>query len=197
MELIPENSSVYLYQGDYLLPDQRYDFVKRGIDPTQLHGYSDIGVLIRLYGLEDPAALADHIFYLLGQWQLSGTDIVKVQLDHDSPSNNLLGYAQFVQELKTRLDQYQEPISLSTTGLVTWLKDNPEDLEALAKSTDYIAFQLYSQFHPFDTVEDYFPAIGDIQYPYRIGVTTSDQFTNLTYPKNENYHGKFVFLNVL
>lgn len=197
LELVDKNSPLFLYQGDYLLPQQGSEFVKRGVEPSELLGYSEIAVLIRLYDIKDAPNLAGHIEYLRGQWQTRGVSVVEWQLDYDSPSGSLLEYADFVHELNSLLEKSGNSVPLSITGLLTWLTDNPEELAILSESTEYITYQLYSRFDPLPNVKDYFPAIKRLQYPYKIGVTTSEKFNGLSYPKNENYHGKFVFLNLI
>jgi hypothetical protein len=171
--------------------------VKRGVAPIDLGSSSEVGALVRLYEIDEPAELATQIVYLRDQWAEYQVEFSEIQLDFDCPSSRLLEYAQFIAELRPQLENLNIDLPISTTGLLTWLEDNPEGAEALGASVEYVAYQLYTNFDPLPNLKNYYPLIENIEYSYKIGISTSHGFDNITYPKNENYYGQLIFLNVI
>lgn len=194
MVYVPKDSPVVLYQGDYMIYGGALSFVKRGVDPNASFKNNDVSLLVRVYVVENPELLAKNIGYLISEWRGYGVVINHVQLDYDSPSAGLDQYSEFISELKTNIDGLE--VQLSSTGLLAWLHDNPSGVKKVAEQVSFITYQLYSDFHPVTGLDSYYPAIKGINYPYKIGVTTSFRFSSVNFPKNSSYIGQSVFLNI-
>ena len=196
LELVDSDDALLLYQGDFQSTGDSPNFVKRGVDPFPLPGRSETGLLVRLYDIGDAEAFADQVTYLVRQWQLHDVDISEIQLDYDCPSSRLPDYKRFVDAAKSKIEKRGINISLSATGLLTWLNDDSKALDNLAASLSYIAFQLYDTHDPLPNLDAYFVSLELYTYPYKIGISTSDKFDRMEYPRSDDYQGNLVFLNV-
>src|SRR5690606_30169137 len=195
MEWVAPGASIYLYQGDYGLHPGKPIFIKRGVNPSLTLASQTEVLLVRLYQREAPEALASQLIYLVKQWEAKGAHIREIQLDHDCPSMQLAEYANFIHKLNTSLIEKNKPLSISVTGLATWLADNQSGLSELAEASAYIHFQLYSDFHPLPQLEQYLLRLKSYQFPYKLGVTTSPAFQYMEFVPNEKYQGTTIFLN--
>ena len=194
--LVDSQVPLLLYQGDFHSKVEDPLFVKRGVAPFQFPKRREIGILIRLYEIEDAKALVDQVIYVVREWQRHQIEVTEIQLDYDSPSSRLLEYKHFIDQTRAQLDRENMDVPLSITGLVTWLNDDPQSLSLLAESVTYIAFQLYDTHDPIADFDAYTNSLKHFDYPYKIGISTSDKFNGMEYPKNENHRGVLVFLNV-
>ncbi len=192
---VPEDALLYLYQGDYRLHPGQPVFIKRGLQPDAHLAQRAPVLLIRVYQREDPQELAFQLAYLVNEWQTRGALIEEIQLDHDSPSSQLADYAHFVQALKTELANEDLSLSVSVTGLATWLADNPKGLAELAKASSYIHFQLYSHYQPLPQLPDYLRRLDSYPFPYMLGITTAPAFQQMEFATHAQYRGTTVFLN--
>lgn len=195
MEWVAPGASIYLYQGDYGLHPREPVFIKRGVNPTSTLSDQTEVLLVRLYQREAPEALATQLIYLVKRWEAKGAHIREIQLDHDCPSMKLADYANFIHKLNASLIEKNKPLSISVTGLATWLADNQSGLSELAKASEYIHFQLYSDFHPLPQLEQYLLRLKSYQFPYKLGITTSPAFQYMEFVPNEKYQGTTIFLN--
>jgi len=195
MNFIGEHNELIFYQGDFLLKGQNGQFIKRGLSPFPLGSKKNIGILIRVYKINNPEALATEINYLRSQWLSVGVFIKTIQLDYDSPSNQLLNYKNFIDKVKKNLTK-SELIKLSITGLLSWITDSPNDLTQLSGSVNYIAYQLYDTFEPLPNTESYLSHLNKLKHSYKIGISTSEKFSQIGYPKNEHFQGEIIFLNI-
>jgi len=196
LEHIELDSNLIIYQGDYLLDRYHPPFIKRGLSPGKIDGQNEITLLIRLYQLKSPDTLAKYISLFISQWNAFQIQINQIQLDYDSPSSQLENYAKYIAQLNTALKTNKVHADISITGLLTWLTDSPKELQYLSKEVAYIDYQLYNHFYPLDNIKRYYPFIQAIKHPYKIGVTTANEFSQLSYPKNKYYLGESVFLNI-
>lgn len=83
---VESNSSLVIFQGDYLLPEANQPFVKRGPLPSEDLNSKDIALLVRVYSLGDVVELSSQLSYLIAQWRNIGVYVIEIQIDHDSPS---------------------------------------------------------------------------------------------------------------
>lgn len=195
LELVDSTDALLLYQGDYR-SDDNATFVKRGVDPFPLPGRSEVGLLVRLYDIGDAESLAGQITYLAQQWQNHHVEINEIQLDYDCPSAQLPEYKKFIDQTRSHLDSRGVSVPLSITGLLTWHTEDSTALDHLAESVTYIAFQLYDTHEPVPNLDAYLAPFKHYEYAYKIGISTSETFNRLEYPRNDNYQGNLVFLNV-
>ena len=195
MKWVAPGASIYLYQGDYGLHPGEPVFIKRGVNPSAELANQTQVLLVRLYQRNAPETLATQLIYLVKQWEAKGAHIREIQLDHDCPSMKLADYAKFIHKLNASLIEKNKPLSISVTGLATWLADNQSGLSELAEASAYIHFQLYSDFHPLPQLEQYLLRLKSYQFPYKLGVTTSPAFQYMEFVPNEKYQGTTIFLN--
>jgi hypothetical protein len=195
MKWVAPGASIYLYQGDYGLHPGEQVFIKRGVNPSAGLANQTQVLLVRLYQRNAPETLATQLIYLVKQWEAKGAHIREIQLDHDCPSMQLVDYAKFIHKLNASLIEKNKPLSISVTGLATWLADNQSGLSELAEASAYIHFQLYSDFHPLPQLEQYLLRLKSYQFPYKLGVTTSPAFQYMEFVPNEKYQGTTIFLN--
>lgn len=195
MKWVAPGASIYLYQGDYGLHPGEPVFIKRGVNPSAGLANQTQVLLVRLYQRNAPETLATQLIYLVKQWEAKGAHIREIQLDHDCPSMQLAEYANFIHKLNASLIEKNKPLSISVTGLATWLADNQSGLSELAEASAYIHFQLYSDYHPLPQLEQYLLRLKSYQFPYKLGVTTSPAFQYMEFVPNEKYQGTTIFLN--
>lgn len=195
LQWVPEDSPLYLYQGDYGLYPGVVSFIKRGLSPSPALAARSPVLLVRVYRLEAPEELARQLAYLVDQWERRGAVISEVQLDHDSPSSQLEDYADYVRQLKQQLKKMGLYQAMSVTGLATWLADNPWGLERLARESHYIHFQLYNDYQPLQRLPEYLKRLQDYNHPYKLGITASPEFDKREFVPNGRYLGTTVFLN--
>lgn len=193
LELVPEQAQAYFYQGDYLLSEQTV-FIKRGVSPSKQYlAYQPI-LLVRVYAIDNPQMLSKQLLYLVEQWQHQGVEIDEIQLDYDSPSSQLVEYRDFLRQLKINL-KVNSNITISITGLLTWLADNPKDLRALAQEIKYIHFQFYDRYKPLEQALKFSRLLKDFDAPFKVGITLAEEFNYFEIPRNDFYQGTTIFLN--
>jgi hypothetical protein len=203
MTFVKATSTLYVYQGDYAFHNTKYNsrhpylFTQRGVQPSSSYDDHTVIPLVRIYELKEPATLAKAISKVIDQWLFHKIKIEEIQLDYDSPSAGLHDYAKFLAELKKELNKPEYPFTfrISVTGLVTWLADNPQDLELLTKQSSYIHYQLYNNFEPLEHIQPYLEKLEKVKHPHKLGITRSPLFTSMELPKNEYYLGTAIFLN--
>ena len=200
LEIVDMAKHLIIYQGDFMHVDGSYIFNKRNVQPHASCCTGDVSLLVRVYNLPKNESefifLVNQIEYLIKQWEKQGVDIEGIQIDHDSPASRLAGYADFLGALtKLYSNSY-----LSITGLSSWLTDNEKELERIAESVDYIAFQLYQKYNPIKDYKRYLYILdNNYDYNYKLGITRSLGFNALHVPsdatKKRKFQGLVVFLN--
>lgn len=86
----------------------------------------------------DSPALPAQITQLLKTWRQHGLTPAGLEIDYDSPTARLAGYALFLQRLRPLLPP---DLPLSITGLPDWL--NSPDLDRLLEQTDDFTLQVH------------------------------------------------------
>ena len=189
IELAQEYKHWVLYQGD-IIADNSNIFVKRGVMPVHIEDH-ELTLLFRIYALPDVELLAKQVSYAIEQWEMHDTNIQSIQLDYDAASSELARYARYVRALKHALPD----IHLSITGLVSWYDDNFPDLITLGAEVEYIAFQLYQNYAPLARAEQYASRLTNYPYPYKLGITMHEGFSEYRFKEGPHYLGDMVFIN--
>lgn len=83
------------------------------------------------------------IAQLLADWQAGGVNLVGLEIDHDSASARLPGYAEFLRQLRPQLPP---TLKLSITALPAWL-GSPQ-LPALLQAVDSSVLQVHAVSNP-------------------------------------------------
>lgn len=101
------------------------------------------------------------------RWNRDGR-LTGIQIDFDSSTGELRGYAEFLAALRQRLP---EGFKLSATGLLDWPANaSKADLAALAGALDEIVIQTYQGSTTIPEYADYIAAVRRLPMPYRVAL---------------------------
>lgn len=192
-------STLYILQGEVNPSRHRApQLVHKGMAPRLLP--HQVWLVYRLADLQVTAADRHHMFQQLQRWRNQGTQVMGIQLDFDSGTAQLQGYAQFLQQFRAQLPaSYQ----LSITGLLDWVNVAPADpshrlliLQALHNSIDEIVIQTYQGRHTIPNYQLYLSKVNGLGIPFKIGVIEQDQDLMLPIHIEQSrwYRGRVIFL---
>lgn len=101
------------------------------------------------------------------RWNGDGR-LTGIQIDFDSSTGELKGYAQFLKGLRQRLPR---GLKLSATGLLDWPANaSSADLAAMANALDEIVIQTYQGSTTIPRCAEYIDAVRRLPLPYRIAL---------------------------
>lgn len=101
------------------------------------------------------------------RWNRDGR-LTGIQIDFDSSTGELRGYAEFLAGLRKRLP---DGLKLSATGLLDWPANaSKADLAALAGALDEIVIQTYQGSTTIPNYADYIAAVRRLPMPYRVAL---------------------------
>lgn len=126
------------------------------------------------------------------RWDRNGR-LTGIQIDFDSSTGELQGYAQFLAKLRKRLpDRFQ----LSATGLLDWPANaRASDLAALAGALDEIVIQTYQGSETIPEYAEYINAVRRLPLPYRIALVEQGEWqAPPDLARDERFKGYVVFL---
>src|SRR5438445_3185310 len=166
--LAPKNSDLYIYQG----------FIQNAQNPPShrhggLYAYPiSCNKCYLVYRLDPSLPDAKQVVTVFlndaKKWEKHQVTIRGLQIDYDSPTNQLVLYGSFLSELRNYLPSKYE---LDITGLGDWITaGNIRSLKAIAASTEDIVFQLYDGRHPLKYTSYYIRALKRYPFPFRLGV---------------------------
>ncbi|MED5579316.1 MAG: DUF3142 domain-containing protein [Nitrospinota bacterium] len=98
----------------------------------------------RLERLSHKYYLADRILKDKQDLYKLGVELISVEIDFDSPTSKLSNYIEWLKDLKNLIPK----IPLRTTGLTTWIEDDPRKSEELLRSVEEVTFQMYQGTKP-------------------------------------------------
>ncbi|MXO84259.1 DUF3142 domain-containing protein [Altererythrobacter aestiaquae] len=126
------------------------------------------------------------------RWNGSG-GLTGVQIDFDSSTGGLRGYAEFLADLKTKLPN---DLQLSATGLMDWQANaSDESLAAMASALDEIVVQAYQNTTTLPNYDRYLRATERLDIPYRVAVVEGGEWTAPKHLAGDPYFkGYVVFL---
>lgn len=192
LEQAKQATDTVIYQGDIKRTNSGSVFIKRGITPHPLCCNKSVTLLVRVYQLPRHDYFIRQVDYLIASWREHGIKISGLQIDHDSPSSGLNTYTAFIQKLAP----HYPANFVSITGLASWLGDDLPAVRKLSENVDFIAFQLYQNYEPVIDHRKYLHILANKFYSnYKLGITTSPKFNNITIPNTPNFKGLMVFLN--
>ena len=116
-----------------------------------------------------------------------------VQVDFDSSTGGLRGYAEFLASLRRRLP---ESLKLSATGLMDWPANaSSQDLAAMRSALDEIVVQTYQHTTTLTDAQQYMQGTRRLRMPYRVALVEGGKWAaqqQLT--SDPNFAGYVVFL---
>jgi hypothetical protein len=126
------------------------------------------------------------------RWDRDGR-LTGVQIDFDSSTGELRGYAAFLAGLRERLPLR---FKLSATGLLDWPANaRQEDLAALAGTLDEIVIQTYQGSTTIPDYAEYIDAVRRLPLPYRIALVEQGEWQGPPdLARDERFKGYVVFL---
>lgn len=174
-EEVPAGADILLYQGNFIVEGDTRLFDHKGVHPHPLER-SGITLAFRLHELPAPELAVLVIETYITAWQRHGVSVSGVQLDFDSPSAKLDGYATFLAGVRERLPA---GLDYSITGLGAWLAET--DRETLAKlhdAVDYVAYQFYVGRTPLEQPGNYIRFLSRNPHPFKVGLLAHDRTIN-------------------
>ncbi|WP_435418003.1 DUF3142 domain-containing protein [Parerythrobacter aurantius] len=126
------------------------------------------------------------------RWRGTGR-LAGVQVDFDSSTGELRGYAEFLAGLRRRLP---EGLKLSATGLLDWPANaSKADLAAMAGALDEIVIQTYQGSTTIPAYGDYIAAVARLPMPYRVALAEGGEWEAPPGLSNDpRFKGYVVFL---
>ena len=126
------------------------------------------------------------------RWRATGR-LAGVQVDFDSSTGGLRGYAAFLSGLRKRLP---EGLKLSATGLMDWPANaSVEDLTAMAGALDEIVVQTYQHTTTLPDAERYLQGTRRLDMPYRVALVEGGEWQPPAHlARDPNFTGYVVFL---
>ena len=104
----------------------------------------------------------------LARWQAAGNHLAGLQVDFDTATRGLNGYADFLAQLRRRLPRRYR---LSVTGLMDWsAHGDPAALAKLGGIVDEVVIQTYQGRRTIPGYQRYMAALTRLPIPHRIGL---------------------------
>lgn len=186
-------SELYVLQGElgYSRSQQQLVFSSQGMRLTTL-APARIWLVYRTTTLKWTPALIQALVQRLDSWQRYGNQVIGLQIDFDSATQQLNHYAQFLQQIRQKLPKRYQ---LSATGLLDWSHADANTIRALNQSLDEIVIQTYQGNKTIAHYQAYLPALGQLKMPFKIGLVQHGQWvTKPNLEKNPYFKGYVVFL---
>jgi hypothetical protein len=130
---------------------------------------------------------------LAHRWEADGARLAGVQIDFDSATAGLAGYADVLRRVRTMLPQH---LKLSVTGLLDWVPHGAEDaLVAMVGIVDELVIQTYQDRDTLPEAERYLAQADRLPIPFRIGLAQNGRMPDcrsaMTLP---GFRGFVIFL---
>jgi len=188
------HKQLYLYQGRFYLDSGKPTYERRGLYPHSIEATS-VFLVFRLDHLVPVKKLLTVVESISTHWTEKGVNVEGIQLDFDSPTARLLGYSDYLKNVRSMLSN---KLKLSITGLGDWLlASKPGYLEQLADEVDEIVFQLYQGREELDGLSVYLNALKKVSFPYKLGVLQSTNKTELEkMQKGRHFRGVIYFVQL-
>lgn len=186
-------SELYVLQGEigYSRSQQQLVFNSQGMRLTTL-APARIWLVYRTTTLNWTPALIQALVQRLDSWQRYDNQVIGLQIDFDSATQQLTHYAQFLQQIRQQLPKRYQ---LSATGLLDWSHADANTIMALNRSLDEIVIQTYQGKKTIANYQAYLPALGQLKMPFKIGLVQHGQWlATPNFEKNPYFRGYVVFL---
>lgn len=182
--------TIYILEGEVRGAKPRLISL-RAATPKVRH--ADVWLVYRVETLDWGADITPQILADLKRWRAAGNRVTGLQIDFDSATKGLAGYAAFLRSFRARLPA---DCKLSITGLLDWGRNGDlEALNALAATVDEVVLQTYQGRSTVTGYETYLGSLARLRMPFRIGLVQGGEWRE---PESllHNYHfkGYVVFL---
>lgn len=189
--ILDQAQSVYILGAELRASNADSIDILRPTPPEVNH--TEIWLVVRLETLDLGHQQYQALIDLVGKWASVSDGLIGIQLDFDSQTRGLEGYASFLRNFRRKLpERYQ----LGVTGLLDWSANgDPTELKSIAAVVDETVFQTYQGRHTIAGYEKWLRNLDDLPMPFRIGLVQHGEWRapdGLQY--NPNFEGYVVFL---
>ena len=188
--------SLYILQGQISVsrrhPKGNPQLIAQGISIPRLQS-ADIWLVYRAHTLDWTPNIYRAVLFQMRRWRLSGNPVVGLQIDFDARTRYLHKYANFIQDLRTRLPRRYR---LSITGLMDWSSHaDMKTLNCLKASVDEIVIQTYQGRRSIPNYADYLHRLSRLNLPFKIGLIQHGEWRESDFLRdNPWFRGYVVFL---
>ena len=185
---LKQAKTLYLLAGE-VRRDGRYQALRAA--PRIDH--AEVWLVVRAQSLDWPPATRQRIIDELARWQGAGNRLTGLQLDFDSSTRGLHGYAAFLKDLRRELDPR---LRLSITGLMDWSANaDPAALAALLGTVDEVVVQSYQGRTTIPGYERYLAKLARVPVPHKVALVQGGEWIEPAALKDDPlFRGYVVFL---
>lgn len=189
--VLDKAKTVYLLEGE--VRDSPVPRIERLRGGTPRARHAKLWIVYRVetlrWGADIPVQINDDIV----RWRKAGTQVEGVQIDFDSATKGLSGYAAFLKQLRSKLPADSK---LGVTGLLDWsAQGDSAALNQLAGAVDEIVIQTYQGRNTIPGYEAYMDALSRLHVPFKVGLVQGGKWRAPSALKsNPNFRGYVVFL---
>lgn len=134
----------------------------------------EVWLVVRSNRLDWDARTTEAVLADLARWKAAGNPVAGLQVDFDTATGRLDGYAEFLRSLRARLP---EGMKLSVTGLMDWSANgDPAALASLKGVVDEVVIQTYQGTRTIPGYEAYFRRIDRVPVPHRVALVQGGQW---------------------
>ncbi|MGL4860301.1 MAG: DUF3142 domain-containing protein [Enterobacteriaceae bacterium] len=189
--VLKQAQTLYLHQGEVLARGTK-PFIKLG-QPYALLPVKSLWITVRFETLAVSEETLLRVVNLPYHWSKQGNQVVGLQIDFDAGSYALQQYAQFLQQVRAKLDKRY---ALGVTGLLDWAKTGSvAQLNQLP--IDELVVQTYQGRQTVPGYQQYLPALLNLQIPFKVGLVQGgnwDSQWQQRLSRSSFYRGEVVFL---
>lgn len=164
--------SVYVLAGEVRAGDNTRFVPLRPQAPSADH--AAIWLVLRVERIDWQPQVTRQLLAELARWKAAGANVRGVQIDFDSATLHLDGYADFLKELKRQLPKGTR---LSVTGLMDWSANgDPKALAKLGTVVDEVVVQTYQGRTTIPGYEHYLASLSRLCLPYKIALVDGGEW---------------------
>ncbi|UIP06171.1 DUF3142 domain-containing protein [Erythrobacter sp. SDW2] len=182
--------AVYVLWGELRKADpDRSEVLFQGVPQGRA---SELWLVVRAERTDWGDGAYSQLLAAAGRWNRDGR-LTGIQIDFDSSTGELRGYAAFLARLRQRMP---DGLKLSATGLLDWPANaSKADLAALAGALDEIVIQTYQGSTTIPEYADYIAAVRRLPMPYRVALVEGGAWeAPPDLSSDPNFKGYVVFL---
>jgi len=159
-------TEVYVLAGEVRAADNARFVPLRPQAPRADH--AAIWLVLRVERIDWTPQVTAQLLREVARWEATGAKVKGVQIDFDSATLHLDGYAAFLKRLRADLPGRYH---LSITGLMDWSANgNPAALARLGAVVNEVVIQTYQGRHTIPGYEKYLASFSRLGLPYRVGL---------------------------
>ncbi len=185
-----ESEAVYLLWGELRADNPSQIVPLRRSAPTG--DAPELWLVVRAERTDWDESAYDQLLDQARRWNARGT-LTGVQVDFDSSTGGLSGYAAFLTDMRRRLPS---EFKLSATGLMDWPANaSDDDLIAMRGALDEIVIQTYQETTTIPDYARYLSHADRLAMPYRIALVEGGAWSEPEQiPGDPNFKGYVIFL---